>query len=581
MNQDWFEMKDIWNRKLTAATWIPLRMFCTLSKIGKYGELNHKEDFSSSVSLAIPLDMKTALRRDLDSMFFGLQQPHTVSIQNGTYLPAGHIAFDNGLGEPLVLEQALNTAEINQWHLHQDFVIALGLMREGDSWVSVNEGYAVVAKLIRSEEGKPVCLRVRAEYLRDYLCARQMTLFVKTFRSRREIVEEATHITWSPPERVVVEEDSLLWEGRISAIHQGGMPFGSSTAVLHVGQTNIDYEEDVPSIKPTRAATDIETESWTITHGGKKLYVISGELERTEWIDPGESSPRVRGDTTPATIFFITDASEKRESKETLLNGGRWLWFSPNVVMTLSHPRGGHLEWSSRDTGAVGASPNGVVHFGMNELGFINVFARDIAKLSDWEQRIWSGFSVPPNGLVCKELLAIQKGGHPADTQAPEVLLLNSISVLNEISTSKLGFKLLPPHPETQNIQRHAHRFRAISREGFHALAKDLARLTADSISTVELRRYLKTPKDQKLGSLKLMETLVAKKLGSVQAHVLMGPLFGVYDLRLADAHLPTSQIDESLNLVGVAISDPYILQAKQMIDSCATTLQIIAKTLC
>jgi len=50
-------------------------------------------------------------------------------------------------------------------------------------------------------------------------------------------------------------------------------------------------------------------------HCGTKLYQIRSELWKDEWIDPGENSTRVRNDKLPATVFFITDAAGKKESR--------------------------------------------------------------------------------------------------------------------------------------------------------------------------------------------------------------------------------------------------------------------------
>jgi hypothetical protein len=38
----------------------------------------------------------------------------------------------------------------------------------------------------------------------------------------------------------------------------------------------------------------------------------------------------------------------------------------------------------------------------------VTVYAYDIAKLPLWQQRVWSGFNVTPEGAVSSELLAAQ-----------------------------------------------------------------------------------------------------------------------------------------------------------------------------
>jgi hypothetical protein len=240
-----------------------------------------------------------------------------------------------------VLEQRTNSAENSEWHLHQDFVITLGLKREGDTWVRPDEGYIEVAKLSKRADGDPDLLEVRASHLRDYLCARGMALYVTSYWDRVEVIESASHIAW--PENPVRElRDNDRWEGRVLAIHEGGMPYGEETAVFHVARTDVDPEEDVPVFG---LATDdnVTSKSWTKEHTGRKLYRVEGELWRTEWIEPASHSPIVRGDKLPPTVFFITDAEGKRENRETLVGGRRWLWFRPEVILVLAHRRGGSL----------------------------------------------------------------------------------------------------------------------------------------------------------------------------------------------------------------------------------------------
>ena len=131
---------------------------------------------------------------------------------------------------------------------HQDLVIALRLKREGDIWVSPDEGYIEVARLQRDDDGSPFLLEFRAEHLKDYLCARNMALYVTSYRNRDFISDDASFITWCD-NPLCESKGGDRWEGRVSEIHEGGSPFGSSTAVFHVTRDDFDTEEDVPTIE--------------------------------------------------------------------------------------------------------------------------------------------------------------------------------------------------------------------------------------------------------------------------------------------------------------------------------------------
>lgn len=579
MNQEWFEMRDIRRRRLSAAVWIPLRTSHKIEKSGEWGEAGFKEEYYGVGTLAFPLNEKTAAE-ELGWSEIGLSHEHSGYMEEGAYIPCDVYSHYNGnlTGIHLVLDQPGTALDPEEWHLHQDIVVTLKLKREDDSWVCPSEGYVDVVRLRRQDDGAPYLLEMRAEYLKDYLCARQMALYVTSYRSRDSIFESADHIKWQ--EKQIVEgEEGDRWEGRILEIHEGGHAFGSEMAVFHMGRTDVDPEEDVPTFDfPSDA--NIESKSWKKKHKGRKLYRVMGELWRNEWVEPGAISPRIRGDELPPTAFFITDAEGKRENKQTLKEGRRWLWFRPEVMMVLAHRRGGSLGWYTKDTGSVSCSPGRGVHFGVNRLGFVNVYAKDIALLPEWQQVIWSGYSVGPDGGVSEELLAAQMRAKPADTLAPEDFLQKGIELVNNLSKEKLGISLFREHEQIPQLIAHSHRFRAIDKGGVLSLAKDLARLTADSLDTVAIQTIVPPPKGTKWGSLKSLQNLIAKQVDPDFAKILVGPLVGIYELRHGDAHLQSSEIDEAFALARVEQGLPTIFQGHQLLDSCVTSLYTIAEVL-
>jgi len=577
MNQEWFEMLDLRKRFYDKAVWIPLRAVNTVLSIGKYGYLGHKEEFFGAGTLAVPLDKKAAAEK-LGWQDVGIIHDHGSYVDEGIYHQADLYEDYGGefTGIHLLLAQRGNSAEQSVWHLHQDLVIALSLKREGDIWVCPDEGYLDVAHLKRQEDGSTYLLEIRAEYLKDYLCARNMALYITSYRNREIVVEDASFINWqeNPVSQI---EDGDRWEGRVVAIHEGGNPFGAKTAVFHVSRTDVDPEEDVPTFDfPTDDNT--VSKSWTKEDKGRKLYVVQGELWRNEWVNPSSLSLRIRGDKVPSTVFFITDSSGTRENEDTLDKHGRWLWFKPDAIMALAHRRGGALQWYTRDTGGVRCSPDYNVHFGINQLGLINVYAKDISLLPEWQQRIWAGYNVSPDGKVSEELLASQVRAIPASTKAPEPFLNRGIELLNQITLEKFGFSLFREHKQKTELLPICHRFRSIDLSGFLSLAKDLARLTADSIDATALQNVVKPPKETKWGSLKSLENVLAKYVEPERARSLLSPLVGIYELRLADAHLPSSELKESFELVNVDDCMPFVFQGYMLLHAYVSCLYGIAK---
>ena len=123
----------------------------------------------------------------------------------------------------------------------------------------------------------------------------------------------------------------------------------------------------------------------------------------------------------------------------------------------------------------------------------------------------------------------------------------------------------------------HAHRFRSIDRAGLFALAKDLARLTADSIDVKVLHKIVAPPKNEKWGSLKSLEIVLATIIESDAAYNVMTPLFGVYDMRQGDAHLPSSDLVETLKMLEIDLNTNPVFQGYQLLHRFVTCLYEIA----
>jgi len=579
MDQDLFEMRDIRRRNLETAVWIPLRAVLRVHEEGRFGFSGFQEEFFGAGTLAVPLPARDAAS-ELGWSDIGIGHQHQPYVHEGEFIPSDIYESNRGnfQGIHLVLDQRTNRADVGEWHLHQDLVLGLGLKREDDVWVCPDEGYIEVARLHRRNDGSPSLIEIRAEHLRDYLCARSMALYVTSYRSRRAVVEDASHISWE--ENPILESaEGDRWEGRVQEIHEGGHPYGQATAVIRTARTDIDAQDDVPTLG-IPSDEDVVSESWTVEPEGRKLFVIQGELWRCEWVPPSDFSPRIRGDDPRPSVFFVTDAQGTRESRDTLVAAGRWLWFRPDVMMVLSHRRGGGMDWYSRDTGSIWCSPDYEVHFGVNPLGLINVYAKDIALLPEWQQRIWAAHNVGPEGGVADELLASQVRANPANTQAPEGFLISGLELLRDLSQEKLAIPLIKIHDQMPEIALRCHRFRAIDRQGLFALAKDLARLTADSFDVGALRRVQSHLKDTQLGSLNLLENLIASRAGPGKARGILGPLVGIYELRHVDAHLPSQDVVESLHLAGVDENSPLIYQGLQLMSSCVSSIYEIADEL-
>ena len=578
MNQEWFEMPDIRRKSFNKSVWIPLRAVLHKESNGKYGYEGYKEDFFGSGSIAVSTkDLESA--KKLEWMDIGISHDHSGYIDDGEYFQADvYLDYSSGFeGVHLVLEQTVN-GEPSVWHLHQDLVITLGLKREGNSWVCPDDDYIEVARL-KIIEDKPALLEIKAQYLKDYLCARGMSLYMTNFYSREIITSNDSFVNWEDGSRKVKYDDGW-WEGRVIPIHEGGNPFGEKVAVFHMERTDIDESDDMPDLSSIPTDDNTKGSSWEKRFDGRKLFRIIGELWRNEIIEPSKLSPKVRGDEVVSSVYFIIDAEGSKICGNDLIETRKWLWFKPDVIMALSHRRGGSLSFYTQQTGAVGCSYGNNVHFGVNQLGYINVYAKDIGLLPEWQQQIWAGHNIAPEGGVSAELLASQVRANPADTQAPEEFLLSGIEEVNRLSHEKLGIYIFRSHEAIPAIIKKTHRFRAVDETSLYSLAKDLARLMADNLDANAMQSIVSPPKGTKWGSIKSLENLLASKYNRDFIREVMAALVGVYELRHADAHLPSGEIDNAFELIGIDKSQPYVHQGFYMLNAVVSSIYGIAEGL-
>jgi len=192
-----------------------------------------------------------------------------------------------------------------------------------------------------------------------------------------------------------------------------------------------------------------------------------------------------------------------------------------------------------------------------------------------WQQKIWAGFNVKPEGGVSEELLDSQVRVKPARTQAPERYLEKGYRFLEEVFNAKFGIRLFQEHKEILQLFKKINRFRSTNPEGFFSLAKDLNKLFAEAINTKELQNQIRIPNDTKWGSLKTLENFLVQNvpLNANVARDLMTPLVGIYELRHADTHLRGSSLDNAYSMSEVDKNLDFIFQGFWILMSFVNTL--------
>ena len=580
MDRTWFEMPAIRRRVLRNSVWIPLRQ-SESRREGDYGIEGFNEEYYGCGSLLIPLSSLQAAE-ELAWTQIGFFRDHGPIVDGEHYVPTGIYQFgaDGTSGEEPVLEQTFPDGNLPIWHLNLDITFALRLLREEDVWVRPDEIYAVVARLRRDGNGNPILLEMKSEFLKDYLRARNMALRVSRYFKRTAILEDVSHLEWTEGTH---SEDpgNRRFARSVTKIHEGGDIFGAETAVIQLARTDVDQDDDVPLIGDANN-DNIESSSWTTRSGGRPLYRVAGEFWSDEWVQPAEVSPRVRWDRVPSSCDFIVGASGESMNADDINSedAGRWLWFRSEVIEAILECRGSHLQWYTRDTGGIQTGPGSLVHFGVNDLQRVTVYATDITKLPEWNKKLWLGYNISPEGGVSEELLAPQVRATPADTQAPERHFHTIMDRLDVVCQHRWGQPLFRDHSEVGLIVQKVHRFRAKGEAGLLALAKDITRLVADRLNVDLLHQLAPEAKRKKWGSLKSLEAVLSNVIEAEKARKLMGPLFGVYELRQGDAHLSGSKMQDAMNLLSVERDVHPIKQAFQIIHAVVVTLGNVGKVI-
>jgi len=530
-----FELDDV--RPVQGRSWIPLRQDGETEHDSPFVGIGAIREYAGIATLAV----LSADRGAVDTLTWSDvdTSTHSPSVEKGLYRQADvHCDWSDEraiVGTRLVVAQGKDGFERQTWHLHQDLAIALKLEREGDTWFRPDEGWIEVARLKRDAEGSPVLLEIRAEMLSDYLAARGMALYLSSYHERSAYFAEKPPYSWADMPRE--------WSA------------GRDSRELYI--TDADFPPD-PSFH----------------------FRGLGALWRTEWFEPGKQSIRVRGDPEPDDVSFAVGTDGDRKTAAQCIGAMTYLAFKPTLVPALLHFRSGRLGWYSRDTGGIAAADTGI-HFGVNALGLVTIFAKDIAKLDGWEQRIWAAHSTPLDGGASRELFDAQMNCKPAATAASEAQIAGVLDALDKAFQSRFGAPVLRDHGAVEAIIRRTHRFRAVEQDGLLALAKELNRLLTERIDLDALRGPAGVAAKEKLRELKTLERLVAKSLGDAAARVAMAPLFGINDLRNADAHLGSSLVASGKERAKVAASDTHpVEQGCQLLEAFVATVREVTEAI-
>lgn len=579
MDKDWILHIKETRRTFANSTWVPLRA-STSDEKGNVKEIGFVSDVFACGTAAFPPEHRDVADK-LSWSDIGIG--HNVApyaYEGGGYLSIEQYQRNDKepIGVNLVFEHPQPVVGRRLWILNPDLVIALRLIKEGTNWVRPEENFIIVAREVLDEKGTHRLIEIKREFLIDYLAARNLSLRISYYRQRVENLAEIEGSAYAGLASHQEQRDGGRFELHIRSLED---VFGGSWALMRAWRTDVDEEEDAPVMGPeSNDNTDFESSQGY--RGGYEGVRVEGEFWRDEWIEHQGQSIRVRGDVDNNLPQFIVETDGKRMSSADLNNEdiGRWLWFRNNVVSELLSLRGFTLEWYTAETGSIRSTSGIGIHFGINSSELITVYAYDIARLAAWEQHVWAAHNVVPDGKVSSELLLSQVRAQPASTHAVEELLFENLRLLEQGFSKKLNVTLYTRDIDDAAVMQHISRFASKDQASLLRLAKELIRVFSERLDVSALRKLSTHAKKDELGSNKLLEDVLAQKVGADKAREVFGVIAGTYDMRIGDAHPTSSKIGEALKLAGVDESQSFMKQGEQLISNFAQAVWWMGKLL-
>ena len=181
---------------------------------------------------------------------------------------------------------------------------------------------------------------------------------------------------------------------------------------------------------------------------------------------------------------------------------------------------------------------------------------------------MWAAQNIVPEGKVSSELLESQVNAQPASTNAVEDMLFESMRLLEGGFQQKFGVSLFKQDIDDLETTQLVSRFASKDQASLLRLAKEIVRIFSDRLNVRELRKLSTHSDKEKLGSNKLLQDVLAQKIGVDKAKEVFGCIAGAYDMRVGDAHPTESKIGDAIKLAGIDQGNSFMRQGEQLIHN-------------
>lgn len=576
MNEDekWLRMNDFVSRKSGDCVWIPIWGYVEEQYPGDDVPRRYDECRIFN-SLLVSCDKKKeSLHKTLSDLHPKIDRYAVIGTDPYFSAHCERDGYDTTLGTYLVIKRCYNEGGDYIVNIDQDLVLDLRLKREGDKWVRPCEAYREVIRLSRDKEDRVGLVEIKAEYLKDWLCARKKGLVLVCNIERRHLAADGREIVREAGGKRVGGGLLELWNYGCDAKGNGIL---GDWKVDSFGYKDFDSDEDVPVFDMRKDDREMISSSRIVKAPLVVTRMSMSRFTRTEWRPPAKRQQRMPFDRD-GSIAFICEADGRLKKGRALKHPPRYLWFDNGVLKHILSMRGGWVRWLTQETGQIGFDGGSGVHFGINKLGLVNVFAKDVVETVWWQQEIWKSHNVTPEGGVCSELTDAQQRCEPAQTHAPENLLHKAFDqVILTYACYSRGESFFTAFDSISEIGNSIQRFNVQTKDDVLWLAKQITRLVIEPLNQESFRKIAGVKKADKLGSLKLLERVLAGIVGDDRAFDLLSPLHAIYTLRNADSHIPGKDISDAFDALGIVPHGQLIRQGGRMIFVAAKALHEIA----
>ncbi len=552
-------MTDVISNVYGGTTWTPLWRYDVL-KSGDSSTIGYEEEILRVRTLFAPLENKERLIRGRFLDFDPDGTYATIDCKNYCKPDVYYFDSNTGLiaGEYPVFGFYLPNGPDIEPFVSQDMIVALRLVRQGDEWVRPEECGIDVIRIERDKESKIREIKIRTEILKDYLCARNMGLYIEEFRHRQVQTLQVPVIAWPKchgyDERFC-EHGHYIWKGWVFE------------------HSNSDDWNEPLTLKGALTLP--------------AFYRVEGQLWKQYWISAGVGSPRIGGDSD-SREFVVSPNGDKHEisTLEDDKYGHVYLFFDPLIISHLQDTAGVELEWVSRDVFRVGFPSHGKFLCGISAKGNVFAISSDIARLEDWAQNLWFRENIRPEDLAdyqSHELFQNQMMCEFLRTEeSPEQIFARLVNELGVVFKKRTGVELWQDIDTGKGAVKKVSRFVSRNSRGLVALSKYILEALSERMSSPNLKMYIADDEATKeLKSIQLFEMALSKLDTSLNASGHVRFLRNINAVRQIDSHLMSkSDAAKRLRKVNLPEDASPFEQGAQLIEYVNTGIAALIDSL-